>query len=151
MARMTTDEPTRSMSALATSAATNSPHEPPAKARPIRSMTCAHLLMAERASHGSARLIIWFRYQTYLRSAIDKEQAEQSDLPPGGDAGVALLIARQTLIVQEFAPRRPSRAPAGAASGTYLGPDRRGAIVDKFVRPHFLLRCGSRRHGISGV
>src|SRR6267142_3679812 len=83
MARIARGELRRPTSTLATSAATNSPHEPPAKARPTRSKTCAHLLMAERLFHGSARLIICPRYQTYMRSAIDNDQAEQRNLPPG--------------------------------------------------------------------
>src|SRR6478735_5274385 len=84
MAKIARGELRRLASTLATSAATNSPHEPPARARPIRSTTCAHLLMAERVFHdGSARWIIRLRYQTYLHSAIDNDQAGQRNLPPG--------------------------------------------------------------------
>src|SRR5258706_7725513 len=68
---------------LAAFAATNRPHEPPARARPIRSNTCAHLLMAERSFHGFALLIICPRYQTWLRSAIDNDHAKRRNLPPG--------------------------------------------------------------------
>jgi hypothetical protein len=44
--------------AFATSAATNNPQAPPAKASPLRSKTCAHLLTVERVFHGLERMII---------------------------------------------------------------------------------------------
>src|SRR6478752_2878169 len=83
MARTARGELRMPASTLAAFAATDSPHEPPARARPIRSNTCAHLLMAERSFQGSALLIIHPRYQTWLQSAIDNDQARQPSLPPG--------------------------------------------------------------------
>src|SRR5437868_12786144 len=46
------------MLARPTCTATNSPHEPPVKASPVRSSTCAHRLMVERASQSLVRLIM---------------------------------------------------------------------------------------------
>src|SRR3981189_1475023 len=69
MARTAAIEP-RSMSSLQTYAATNSPHEPPVKASPVRSRTCAHLLMAERPCHESVRSIIASTYQLELQSYL---------------------------------------------------------------------------------
>src|SRR5215212_1325642 len=59
MARTVAAEPIRSTLALPTCAATNSPHDAPVKASPLRSRTCAHRLILERLSHPLVRLIIW--------------------------------------------------------------------------------------------
>src|SRR5215210_2618543 len=59
IARTVAAEPIRSTLALPTCAATNSPHDAPVKASPLRSRTCAHRLMLERLSHPLVRLIIW--------------------------------------------------------------------------------------------
>src|SRR2546421_2230044 len=79
MAMTATAEPIRPMSALAMCAATNSPHEPPVRASPIRSRTCAHLLMMERVFHSSVRLIIQLTYQKQPISAIDKDPEGQTE------------------------------------------------------------------------
>src|SRR5258708_7639033 len=72
MAETVAAEPIRSMLALPTCAATNRPHEAPVKASPIRSRTCAHRLMAERVSHGSLRLFMWFGYRTGTGAPLTK-------------------------------------------------------------------------------
>src|SRR5450432_1774567 len=76
MARMVTADPISSMSALAACAATNSPQEAPVKASPLRSRTCAHWLMVERASHDSVRLIMSVSISDRTGGRIDRDQAE---------------------------------------------------------------------------
>src|SRR5215208_1035995 len=80
-------DPIRSMLALPTCAATNSPHDAPVKARPVRSRTCAHRLMLERLSHGLVRLIIWPPRWNW--GAVDKYQAHL----PIGSLGQARRIS----------------------------------------------------------
>src|SRR6202166_1264036 len=79
MARTVTVEPIRSISALAIFAATNSPQEVPVSASPVRSRTCAHRLMVERAFHGPVRWIILISVATKLGKDRSRSSRRERD------------------------------------------------------------------------
>ena len=62
------------LSARPTCAATNSPQEPPVKANPIRSSTCADLEIVERASQGALCLIMWTDARRLSICIVGKDQ-----------------------------------------------------------------------------
>src|SRR3984893_3874565 len=89
MARTVTVEPIRSISALAIFAATNSPQEAPVSASPVRSRTCAHRLMVERAFHGPVRWIILISVATQLGKDRPRSSRGGRFFPGAGGGRVA--------------------------------------------------------------